>query len=509
MDCFPDLVVAVDRAGRCTFVSPRSKELLGLAPEEMVGHLLAERLDPRDRAELLARFEAILSAPGGTGDVIDVLAETRTGEMRLFRTTASPLFNESGQVEGIIASLRDITEAKRIEQQLIQAERLAAMGQMIAGVAHELNNPLTAVLGVTEMLRDSLQDETDRRHLDLAHGQARRAAQIVQSLLSFARPPHPRKTRLYLNDLIQRSLQLHERSLRANRITVDFVPKSDLAAVVGDASQLTQVFLNLIVNAEQAIREIRDQGTLRIRVATLGDRVVATFQDDGAGIRRDILSKIFDPFFTTKRPGRGTGLGLSICLAILREHNGQIEAQPLTDGGAVFTVSLPVAKGTEVFLAEPSVSRADVAPSGSLAGCALLVVDDEESIREMVRDGLAARGMRVEVASSGEEALCLMESRRYDAVLCDLNLRAIVPSAISGQEFYARITRLAAGSPQDRKPLFVFMTGDLAERTAIEDSAGSEVRTLQKPFRISELAALLSEVLASAPSTNPQTSKTP
>ena len=509
MDCFPDLVVAVDRAGRCTFVSPRSKELLGLAPEEMVGHLLAERLDPRDRAELLARFEAILSAPGGAGDVIDVLAETRTGEMRLFRTTASPLFNESGQVEGIIASLRDITEAKRIEQQLIQAERLAAMGQMIAGVAHELNNPLTAVLGVTEMLRDSLEDETDRRHLDLAHGQARRAAQIVQSLLSFARPPQPRKTRLYLNDLIQRSLQLHERSLRANRITVDFVPKPDLAAVVGDASQLTQVFLNLIVNAEQSIREIRDQGTLRIRVATLGDCVVATFQDDGVGIRRDLLSKIFDPFFTTKRPGRGTGLGLSICLAILREHNGQIEAQPLADGGAVFTVSLPVAKGTEVFFAEPSVSRADVAPSGSLAGCALLVVDDEESIREMVRDGLTARGMRIEVASSGEEALCLMESRSYDAVLCDLNLRAIVPSAISGQELYARITRLAAGSPQDRKPLFVFMTGDLADRMAIEDSAGSEVRTLQKPFRISELAALLSEVLASAPSPNPQTSKTP
>jgi len=279
--------------------------------------------------------------------------------------------------------------------------------------------------------------------------------------------------------------------------------------VLGDASQLTQVFLNLIVNAEQAIREIREQGTLRIRVATLGDRVVATFQDDGTGIRRDILSKIFDPFFTTKRPGRGTGLGLSICLAILREHNGQIEPQPLADGGTVFTISLPVAKGTEVFLAEPSVSRADIAASGSLAGCALLVVDDEESIREMVRDGLGARGMRVEVASSGEEALCLMESRSYDAVLCDLNLRAIVPSAISGQELYARITRIAAGGPQDRKPLFVFMTGDLAERTAVEDSAGAEIRTLQKPFRISELAVLLTEMLAGAPSRDQQTSETP
>jgi CheY-like chemotaxis protein len=153
-------------------------------------------------------------------------------------------------------------------------------------------------------------------------------------------------------------------------------------------------------------------------------------------------------------------------------------------------------------------ARAGVAPSGSLAGCAILVVDDEEGIREMVRDGLAARGMRVEVASSGEEALCLMESRRFDAVLCDLNLRAIVPSAISGQELYARISRLAAGSKQEHKPLFVFMTGDLAEQTALEDSAGAEVRTLQKPFRISELADLLSEVLAGAPPSNPQTLKT-
>ena len=507
IDCFPDLVVALDRDGRCTFASPRSKELLGLAPEELVGHRLAERLDPRDRAELVARFEAICSSSGGNEGMMDVLIENRSGEMRLFRTTASPLFSESGEAEGMIASMRDITEAKRIEQQLIQSERLAAMGQMIAGVAHELNNPLTAVLGVTEMLRDSGRDATESRHLELAHGQARRAAQIVQSLLSFARPPHPRKTRLHLSDLIERSLQFHERSLRANHITVDFVPKADLAAVLGDPSQLTQVFLNLIVNAEQAIREARDHGTLRIRLATLGDRVVATFQDDGVGIRRDILSKIFDPFFTTKRPGRGTGLGLSICLAILREHNGQIEPQPLADGGTVFTVSLPVAKGTALFLTEPAVSRADAAPAGSLAGCALLVVDDEESIREMVRDGLAARGVRVEVASSGEEALCLLESRSFDAVLCDLNLKAMAPSAISGQELYARASRLAAGGPQDHKPLFVFMTGDLAEQTTLEDSTGAEVRTLQKPFRISELAALLAEVLAPMPSRDSQ--KTP
>ena len=228
------------------------------------------------------------------------------------------------------------------------------MGQMIAGVAHELNNPLTAVLGVTELLRDSANDDVSRRQLELAHRQARRAAQIVQNLLSFSRPPQPHKVCVHLSDLIQRSLQLHEHSLRTNGITLDFVPKPDLPLVMGDASQLTQVFLNLVTNAEQAIREVRSHGTIRIRLGVLGDSVLATVQDDGVGIDRQTLPKIFDPFFTTKRPGRGTGLGLSICLAILREHNGQIEAQPLPDGGSVFTVSLPVTHGAGMFLPDSS-----------------------------------------------------------------------------------------------------------------------------------------------------------
>ena len=164
----------------------------------------------------------------------------------------------------------------------------------------------------------------------------------MQSLLVFSRPSTPRNTLLHLRDLLQRTLQLHEHSLRTNHVHVDFVRAPDLPTVLGDSNQLTQVFLNLIVNAEQAIREVRDHGTLRIRLGVVGDRVLITFQDDGVGIRRELLPRIFDPFFTTKRPGRGTGLGLSICMAIVREHNGDISAQPLPDGGSVFTVSLPV-----------------------------------------------------------------------------------------------------------------------------------------------------------------------
>ena len=351
VESFPDLVVAADREGRYTFVSPRSASFWASRRRRWLDWRIGERMDSGDREEVRALFDTIFSGQCPNG-AIEYRIERKDGEIRLFRASASALLDSVGRIEGVIAAARDITESKQMEQQLIQAERLAAMGQMIAGVAHELNNPLTAVLGVTELLRDSAPDETSRRQLELAHHQGRRAAQIVQSLLSFSRPPQARKTCLDVSDLIQRSLQLHEHSLRTNNVTVDFISKPDLPVVLGDPSQLTQVILNLIANAEQAILEVRNHGTLRIRLGRLGDCVLATFQDDGVGIRREILPKLFDPFFTTKRPGRGTGLGLSICMAILREHNGQIEAQPLTDGGAVFTVSLPVATGTATFLTE-------------------------------------------------------------------------------------------------------------------------------------------------------------
>jgi two-component system NtrC family sensor kinase len=399
----------------------------------------------------------------------------------------------------VIASARDITEQQRLQQQLIQSERLAAMGQMIAGVAHELNNPLTAILGVTELLRDQSTDENASRQLDLAHRQARRAAHIVQSLLVFSRPATPRSTLLHLPDLLQRTLQLHEHSLRANHIHVDLAARPDLPTVLGDSNQLTQVFLNLIVNAEQAIHEVRDRGTLRIRLGVVGERVLITFQDDGVGIRRELLPRIFDPFFTTKRPGRGTGLGLSICMAIVREHNGDISAQPLPDGGSVFTVSLPVCTES-VAIAEPAAPPASAgqvetpeASASPLSRKKILVVDDEESILELVTDSLGPRGCLVDRAASSEKALELANRNSYDVILCDLNLESGSGKPVSGFDLHDHILEnLAARSAH--RPFFIFMTGDLVD-TAVGEQAGREGnRFLQKPFRITELLALLNEL---------------
>jgi signal transduction histidine kinase len=263
------------------------------------------------------------------------------------RATASPLFDAESKLNGVIVSVRDITVEKKLEQQIIQSERLAAMGQMIGGFAHELNNPLTSILGVSELLQDSEAPESMRKQMSMLHQQGRRAAEIVQNLMYFSRPPAPGRSPINLSELVQRTLHLHAYSLRRNNITSDFLADNSLPVVNGDPHQLMQVFLNLILNAEHAIREVRDRGTLRIRLAKADNRVTAIFQDDGPGIPPDILPHIFDPFYTTKRPGRGTGLGLSICKAIMREHNGNVEAASGPGGGAVFTVTLPTASAAE------------------------------------------------------------------------------------------------------------------------------------------------------------------
>ncbi len=248
-----------------------------------------------------------------------------------------------GKISGVIVSLRDITVERKLEQQVVETERLAAMGAMIGGVAHELNNPLTSILGVSELLQDTEGNPTTRKHLMMLQQQARRAAEIVQNLTYFSRPPAPGKSRINLVEVVERTLNLHAYSLRKNNITVDLLKEAGVPYALGDPHQLMQVFLNLIVNAEQAIREARDRGTLRIRLGKGEGTVWVSFHDDGPGIAKENLTSIFDPFYTTKRPGRGTGLGLSICKSVMKEHSGNIEAANAPDGGAVFTVTLPLA----------------------------------------------------------------------------------------------------------------------------------------------------------------------
>ncbi|MGH9501322.1 MAG: PAS domain-containing sensor histidine kinase [Terriglobales bacterium] len=340
LESFPDLILVVGLDGRYTFVSSRIRDLLGRLPADMMGKKVDDP-ELEQSAEFVALYNDVSTGAKKFG-FCEFGARHRDGSWRTMRATASPLFDAEGKASGVIVSVRDITVERKLEQQIIQSERLAAMGQMIGGFAHELNNPLTSIMGVAELLQEGEQAETTRKHLLMLQQQARRAADIVQNLMYFSRPPAPGQGPINLSELLQRTLHLHTYSLRKNNITVDYLPEPSVPVVSGDSHQLMQIFLNLILNAEQAIREARDGGTLRIRLEKSGKSVVLTFQDDGPGIAADVLPNIFDPFYTTKRPGRGTGLGLSICKAILREHGGEIEASSGPGGGAVFKVTLPV-----------------------------------------------------------------------------------------------------------------------------------------------------------------------
>jgi len=355
LESFPDLILVLDLKGQYTFVSPRIRDLLGYGPEELLGKSVeGTEKSSQELAELYRKV--------ATGEELrsscEYGARHQDGSWRTMLGMASPMLDADGKPAGVIISVRDVTTEKKLEQQIIQSERLAAMGQMIGGFAHELNNPLTSILGMAELLQDGGITEAGRKQVGILHQQARRAAEIVQNLQYFARPPAPGRTQVDLNELVQRTVHLQAYPLRKSNITVDFLPEPSLPAVIADSNQLMQVFLNLLLNAEQAIRENREKGTIRVRLgrgtpgkvpasaAENTDLVWIVFQDDGPGIAPETLPHIFDPFFTTKRPGRGTGLGLSICKTVLREHGGNIEAASAPGGGAVFTITLPVGKKT-------------------------------------------------------------------------------------------------------------------------------------------------------------------
>jgi PAS domain S-box-containing protein len=339
LESFPDLILVLDLKGKYTFVSARIADLLGYGPEHLMGKNVedAENTSP----ELTALYRTVATGQSSRTSC-EYGSRHQDGSWRTMLGMASPLLDAEGKPAGVIISVRDVTTEKKLEQQIIQSERLAAMGQMIGGFAHELNNPLTSILGMAELLQDGDVSEAARKQVSILHKEARRAAEIVQNLQYFARPPAPGKSQVNLNELVQRTVQMQAYPLRKSNITVDFLPEPAIPAIVADPNQLMQVFLNLLLNAEQAIRESREKGTIRVRIGRKPDSVWIVFQDDGPGIAPDNLAHIFDPFFTTKRPGRGTGLGLSICKTVLREHGGNIEATSAPGGGAVFTITLPV-----------------------------------------------------------------------------------------------------------------------------------------------------------------------
>ncbi|MHB8413304.1 MAG: hybrid sensor histidine kinase/response regulator [Candidatus Acidiferrales bacterium] len=482
--CFPDVIVVLDKHGRYTFASPRVKEFLGYTPEEYVGVNLGERQHPEDRDRVLEFFNDLIAGKSSFGTV-EYRSRHKDGAWKTFRANASPLTDAEGKVIGIIASARDVTESKHIEQQLLQSEKLAAIGEMVSGVAHELNNPLTAILGMSDLLRERVTDDASRRQIEVVQKQARKAAELVQGLLTFSRPSRPKNQRVRLAELIQRAVDLQQFVLASRNITVEFDASAELPQIEADPNHLIQVFVNLLTNAEQAIASVRDHGRIRIHVGKFEDKADIRIDDDGPGIPAESRSRIFDPFFTTRRASGGSGLGLTICLVIIKEHGGTIEAQPSPEGGARFRILLPLLQSAEPLpRIPPSISQRD-----GIKGCSILVVEDEEGIRDLVEEGLKARGAAVEAVRGGEEAWARLTSRSYDVVVCDFNL-----GGLSGLELFDRVR----GQTGANHAKFLFITGDILdpEQIAALEEKGSGA--LQKPFQLSELMSAIEKCIAPA-----------
>lgn len=492
---FPDIIAVLDRNSRYTYVSPRVADVLGHAPASLLGSDLGENAHPEDRNDLAHYFQNLIDGRESYIQ-IEFRSQHADGSWRTLRATAGPLFDAVGKITGVVCSARDVTEAKHVEQQLLQKEKLASMGQMMAGAAHELNNPLTAILGVSDLLRERAATDESRRHAEIILQQARRAASIVQNLLAYSRQGGRGSEDVRMEEILRRATEAHAASMKQRNIELTMDISPGLPSIQGDAKLLLQAISNLLTNAEQAIAGARSHGRVRLSAGYSGGKLRVTITDDGPGIAPEILTKIFDPFFTTKRPGGGSGLGLAICLAVAKEHGGTIEVDAPPGAGAQFSFVIPATAPQSPQEAPPAESRHEPAANpqasasgssalrGILEGRSVLIVDDEESIREIVEHGLAVRGMKVHGVSSAEEALELMQKSVHDIVLCDYNL-----PGWSG----LRLLEEARAKLGSRVPRFVLMTGDFVDPGTAASLRQSGTGLLQKPFHVSALASLLAE----------------
>lgn len=358
-------------------------------------------------------------------------------------------------------------------EQLLQAEKLATLGELIAGIAHELNNPLSAMMGHAQLLRMNHKDPATAARVDKLLEAAQRATRIVRNFLTFARRHKSEKVAVSINEVVTKTLEFLAYQLRVANVEVQTALAPDLPTIAGDPHQLQQVLINLVNNACQAVAAANGRGTLRVASGLGPDRATIriTVADDGPGIPSDHLARIFEPFFTTKPAGQGTGLGLPIAKGIVAEHGGAIEVESEPGRGTTFVLTLPVSDAAPVPLAS-------VEPRAISPGLRVLVVDDETAVRDLIAEALAAQGSRVQTAASGRETLEVLASSPADVLVLDVTM-----PEMTGAELWNQIK----GKDPALARRTVFCTGDVAreEVRAFLEATGCPL--VRKPFEFRQL----------------------
>ncbi len=474
-DALSEGIAVVDDEGRVRRSNRALASLLGMPLQNVIGTPLA--------GALLGKSNALQ----------ELLAATRRGERPAPLVARSEPLRRAVRVNvaripgaatehSIVVMVEDVTEQQALETQLVQSEKLAAVGQLVSGVAHELNNPLTSIAGLSEFLLEQKElGKKDRGHLQVIQEQAERAGRIVRNLLTFARKGSAERVPVDLNDVIRRTLSLTAYDLKLKDITVERELSGALPEVFGDRHGLQQVVLNLITNAAQAVAENPRERPREITVSTWFDgQVHLRVADTGPGIPDEITQSVFTPFFTTKEPGKGTGLGLSLTYSIVESHGGQITLEPRNArGGAAFRVDLPPAPADAV---RPALTPAHGTPLPAASPAVkrtILLVDADPAVQRTIKALFARDGHDVEVAGDPQHAVDLALGGGFDLVITDA--RAMAPGkrgTLLAEELVSRMPAL-----RDR---IIVATGDVRPTTE-ETLARLGVRYVRKPFNLRDL----------------------
>jgi PAS domain S-box-containing protein len=500
-------VVVFDADHSIRAMNTRFAQIAGLTSEEatrittlngLIARLSAYSAHPEHFAEHWR--EQTRSNDAGVREEIRLLRPVP----RILERAARPITDAAGRRIGLVEVYRDLTAQRVFQSKLLHTEKLAALGQMVTSVAHELSNPLTSILGYAQRLFVA-GDCSRPEEVQQIFQEAERATTIVRQLLMTARDSRPERRRTDLNQIVSRTLELQRIGIAAENIGVEQDLDIALPMILGDAGQLQQVLMNLIGNSRQAIDQRGQGGTIRLSTMRVGERRARLeVSDDGPGIPDAILSRIFDPFFTTKPAGVGTGLGLSIVLGIVREHGGQVHVSSPPRGGVTFTLDFPVVSGDESrFPAVPATGLASrvgaVERKGTSAAVAvvpnltlslprkILVVEDEPTVGRLIGDVLEDEGLQVDVLLDGREALRRAEREAYDLVICDMKM-----PELDGQHFYQAL--VSSGNPLRKR--FLFVTGDVVSAHTHEFLERHQLPHVAKPFRVEELTEKVNRLLA-------------
>jgi signal transduction histidine kinase/CheY-like chemotaxis protein len=493
-------VVLFDAQENVRAVNTRFEQIAGLAPQESGAFKTLDawiaRLEPQavDPAAFAERWREL--ARGIEGGVREELQLARPSP-RVLERASRPVVDLAGRRLGRLEIYRDLTAQRVFQSKLLQTEKLAALGQMVTGVAHELSNPLTSILGYAQRLLLRGEAAANFTEIRQIFQEAERATGILRQLLLTAREAPPERRPVALNQVVQRAMEIQSIGLSAERISIQLDLAPVLPYVLGDAGQLQQVLMNLVGNARQAIEHSGNPGTILLRTRRSGERSIQLeVIDNGPGIPHSIQARIFDPFFTTKPAGVGTGLGLAVVLGIVREHGGRVQFSTPYGGGAAFSIELPALAAAPVWK-EPDapaarVPRPILVPSDSTSSGGpfpsphaphgapgrVLVVEDEPTVARLIADVLEEEGLHVDMLLDGREALERARRETFDLVICDMKM-----PGIDGQHFYNTLAR--AGNPLADH--FLFVTGDVIAPTTHEFLARNHLPHVAKPFRVEEL----------------------